>query len=534
VGTALAKSLAGRFGRIALIEAGNAAHSVEANLKYFKAEQVADERHPPTELYRRRMLGGTTSVWGGRCIPLDREDLEPAFDRAGWPISFEAVEPYYPAALEFLDAGAPDFSARSALPQLGLPAGLGESGVDDSLIIVDRIERFSKPTNVWRKWQAELAQSADIEVIHDTACTAIATSHDGNRVVGLDLKSASGNTHRINATTIILACGGLETPRLLLASRGSRSCGLGNEQDLVGRYYMTHLIGIAGHMRFKSAATARAFDYGMTPDHIYGRRLLLLTPEHRRRNDIGNIVFRPTIPSIAGSEHGDPVLSAMFLAKRFIIKEYALRLANENFNGNFSVFSHAMNVLRGLPKLSSFSLDWTRRRIAATRKLPSVFLYRKDGTYPLEFNSEQRPNPDSRIFLGNETDPNGVPRLSVQWRMQDDESTGISRAYQLLADGFAKSGLGDVQLGPDFEATVRETILPQGGHHIGTARMGTEPGNSVVDSFGEVWGTRGLYVAGAALFPTSGFANPTLAAVALAYRLAERLLQRHAAPLAKA
>jgi choline dehydrogenase-like flavoprotein len=56
--------------------------------------------------------------------------------------------------------------------------------------------------------------------------------------------------------------------------------------------------------------------------------------------------------------------------------------------------------------------------------------------------------------------------------------------------------------------------------------MGQDARTGVVDRYGEVWATKGLFVAGAALFPTSGFANPTLSAVALAFYLAEHLLQR--------
>ena len=63
---------------------------------------------------------------------------------------------------------------------------------------------------------------------------------------------------------------------------------------------------------------------------------------------------------------------------------------------------------------------------------------------------------------------------------------------------------------------------------MGTVRMGADVSTSVVDTHGEVWGTHGLFVAGTAIFPTSGFANPTLTAVALAFRLAEHLVRRGA------
>jgi choline dehydrogenase-like flavoprotein len=522
VGVAIAVRLAGGAGRIALIEAGGTQFKPVENVKYFKAAQVDDGRHPPTELYRRRMLGGTTSVWGGRCIPLDPEDFGPAPGRTGWPIPFAEVDARVAEALEFLDAGRAEFSAGSALPTL--PFSLAAAACD---FAIDRIERFSKPTNVWRKWGATLTRSTEVMVIHGMTCTNVTTNAEGTSATGLELRTSSNRSHKILATTIVLACGGLETPRLLLASRGSRSRGLGNEHDLVGRFYMTHLVGDTAELCFASPGFARSFDYGLTPDGVYGRRLIVLSPAARQRDSIGNIVFRPSIPPIADASHGNPVLSAMFLAKSLIIPEYARRLAAESGSLSSSGWpDHGANVMRGLPELCGFGVDWLRRRVFATRKLPSVFLYRPDGTYPLEFNAEHQPNADSRVRLGDEADPFGVPRLLVQWQISDSEINWICQAYQVLATAVEQSGLGTVRLDHDLPDVVRSAVMAQGGHHIGTVRMGSDPSTGVVDPNGEVWGTKGLFVAGTAIFPTSGFANPTLTAVALALRLAEHLIWR--------
>lgn len=524
VGMAVAMRLAGRIGRIALIEAGGAqpAH----NLEFFKAAQINDSRHQPTELNRRRMLGGTTSIWGGRCTPFDPEDFAPTRARPGWPIAFTEMDAHVAAALEFFEAGRPDYSATSALPQH--PVSLDPSASD---LVVDRIERFSKPTHVWQKWGPTLARSRDVRVIHGATCTNVVTNADGTCAMGLELKATSNRSHKIIAPTVVLACAGLETPRLLLASRGSRSCGLGNEHDLVGRYYMAHLASDArnvGALRFATAETARAFDFDITPDGVYGRRMILLSPAARQREGLGNIVFRPSRPAIDDASHHDPVLSAMFLARRLMIPaEYMRSFAVEaGVSPGLMWRGHVANIVAGLPKLCGFGVDWLRRRVFAARKLPSVFLYRTDGTYPLEFNAEHMPNPESRVLLGGETDPFGVPRLVVQWQMRDSELAWICQAYRVLAAAVAKSGLGDVELDPDLPSAVQRTLVPQGGVHSGTVRMGADPRSGVVDQNGEVWGTHGLFVAGTATFPTSGFASQTLTAVALAFRLAEHLIQR--------
>ena len=402
--------------------------------------------------------------------------------------------------------------------------------------MLDRIERYSKPTDVWRKWREQLTRSRDVTVINGAACTGVLTNDEGTRAVGLDLRTISHRRHKIAAETIVLACGGLETPRLLLASRASRSHGLGNQRDLVGRFYMTHLVSSAenvGTLRFAFPGTARAFDYNKTVDGVYARRMILLSSEARRREGLPNIVFRPVSAACGRcfasglSVVGDVSRPASLLMP----PEYA-RILSAKLGGypTLQVLrEHGANVVAEIPGLMRFSGNWLARRVLATRKLPSVFLYRHHGGYPLEFNAEQMPNSDSRVMLGSDTDSLGMPRLVVQWRFRDTELDAVCRAYRVLASAVAKSGLGEVQLDPELPDSVRRALVPQGGHHIGTARMGADVSAGVVDTNCEVWGTRGLFVAGAAVLPTSGFANPTLTALALAFRLAEHLVRRAAA-----
>jgi choline dehydrogenase-like flavoprotein len=454
---------------------------------------------------------------------MEPDDFAPTETRSGWPIAYDDVARYYPDALEFLQAGKPDFQAGTALAALALPACRDDAGLD-----IDQIERFSEPTDVWKKWGAALAHDPDVTVLHDGTCTSVITTPDGARAIGLRLRTSSHQRRDILASRIVLACGGLETPRLLLASDEAKLCGIGNESDLVGRCYMTHLAGEFGHLRLTEAKTVRAFDYAITPDGVYARRLIRLMPSLRTSRTIGNIVFRPTIPRIDNAAHRDAVLSAMFVTKRLIIPEYARRLTGSGWATDHreAWSSHLVNIARGFPNLAAFSGKWLRRRILASRKLPSVFLRRADATYPLEFNAEQAPNPYSRVLLGSETDPFGVRRLMIRWSASDADIQSVAVAYEALTAAFGQTDLGTISLGPDPRLKIRDAVIALAGHHIGTVRMGADPRSGVVDRNAEVWGTRGLYVCGAAIFPTSGFANPTLTAVALAFRLADHLIQQ--------
>ena len=129
--------------------------------------------------------------------------------------------------------------------------------------------------------------------------------------------------------------------------------------------------------------------------------------------------------------------------------------------------------------------------------------------------------------LGNEIDPLGMPRLVVKWRFRELEIDAIAKAYRILASSVAKAGIGKVMLGADLAGSIRRALVPQGGHHIGTVRMSSDPSQGVVNTECEVWGTRGLYAAGTGVLTTSGFANPTLSALALSLRLVEHLAQQN-------
>jgi choline dehydrogenase-like flavoprotein len=160
----------------------------------------------------------------------------------------------------------------------------------------------------------------------------------------------------------------------------------------------------------------------------------------------------------------------------------------------------------------------------AQRKLPSVVLIDRRATYPLDVNAEQEPNPDSRVGLGGERDALGMRRLIVDWRTTAEDHHRLAEGMRVMQRAVASSGTVRIDLGEDLDAVAARRV-PVGGHHIGTARMASDPSAGVCDANAELFGTRGVFLAGAAVFPTSGFANPTLVMLALALRLAEYLRQ---------
>ncbi len=528
-GLTLALAFAERNVDAVIIEAGGEAVDPAAQDLY-RAASIAPESHGPVHLYRRRAFGGTTAIWGGRCIPFDPIDFEhrPWIDNASWPIGYEDVARHYDKALEICEAGPAQFTAEAALP--GRPGPMVD-GVASADVILDRIERFSNPTHFARRYRDVLAASKTVRVLLHANVTGVLTNETGSEVAGAAIKADGGRALTVRARRVVVAAGGLETPRILLASRGAKACGLGNERDQVGRYYQAHIEGEVGEIVFNRPARAVHLDYDRTAEGIYCRRYIWLSPEAQRREKLSGLIVRPHHPKIVDPGHGHPVLSAMYLVKDLVLPEYGRKLtsteqaARAKYQGRALALyaGHARNIVLGSPRLAGFSVKWVKDRILAERKLPSVVLRDARNRYVMDLNAEQSPNPDSRIMLSDELDPLGMPRIAIRWSTTAADRDRIARGLKVMQAAFNGSDAAEVRFEDRHFDEEVAACTRVGGHHIGAARMAADPSRGVVDGDGQVFGTRGLYVAGAATFSTSGFANPTLVLVALAVRLAEHL-----------
>lgn len=188
---------------------------------------------------------------------------------------------------------------------------------------------------------------------------------------------------------------------------------------------------------------------------------------------------------------------------------------------------HLLNVATDPWHTAGFLLHWIRYRTLAERKFPSVVLKNKTNLFSLDVHGEQAPNPDSRITLAQQTDALGMPCSRVDWRYSSIDIESVDKTLSLLGSELKRQKLGELSYDSASLASDLTMYGAYGGHHIGTARMGDDPRHSVVDANCKVHAVANLYVASAAVFPTSSQANPTLTIVALALRLADHLKSLH-------
>lgn len=505
---------------VLLLEAGGL--EFESTSQRLYAGEVADERlHSPPDRYRQRRFGGTTTVWGGRCTPLDPIDLETRdyVPHSGWPLSFQTLLPFYHRANALCEAGPFAYRLHEAFtspPPAMLP------GFSSEHFTTDTLERFSCPTDFGRRYAHKLRSSAKIRVLLHASATHIQLDETGRRVTSLRVQSPQGKRCCIRADRFVLATGGLEVPRLLLVSRDVHRSGIGNTHDVVGRYYMCHLAGTLGAIRFSSSQPQIWHGYDVSAEGIYCRRRLALRPEVQRERRLANFIARLHHPRITDPAHRNAVLSLLYLSRFAIPYEYRKRLHEEG-RGVGSWLQHAWNVTSRPDDAARFAWQMLRNRKLAERKFPSVIVRSRANLFSLDFHAEQRPHAASRITLTDDRDALGLPRIRVDWRYCPDDVDSIARTLELLRADFQRSGIGSFEYDPATVETEITRYGAYGGHHLGTARMGRDARTSVVNRDCRVHGVENLYIASAATFPTSSQANPTLTVVALALRLAERL-----------
>lgn len=525
-GIALALTLAERGIKVLLLESGH--RRLDAATQALYEGEVADDGlHSPPDKYRHRRLGGSSAIWGGRCMPFDALDFEtrPQVALSGWPISYEDLLPYYPAANEWAEAGRFAYDSAETLP--GVPPLL--AGFESARVHSSGLERFSCPTHFGERYAARMQAAAGLRVVLGASCTALHLAPDGASLAGLSVRSLQGAHWRVSARHTVLASGGLECARLLLASRDVEPAGVGNAHDMVGRHYMCHIAGNVGLLKVKGSPSAVRHGYEMSADGIYCRRRLQVAPAEQRRLGLANAVARLHFSRITDPAHQSGVLSGLYLARRLISYEYAKRLQD----GDVSVqryARHVLNVAADPLDTAAFLAHWLRHRTLASRKFPSIILRNRSNRFSLEVHGEQIPRPQSRVTLSNRVDALGMPQLRVDWRYGADDIESVRRTLDVMAEEFEASGTAQLSFQRE---TLEEDLLrfgAYGGHHLGTTRMGSDPRSSVVDADCQVHGVRNLFVAGSAVFATSSQANPTLTLLALSLRLADTLAVRLAVP----
>jgi choline dehydrogenase-like flavoprotein len=503
-GQTLARAALERGLRVLLLESGGQDFH-KATQDLYAGPNLGHEYYE-LEHARLRFFGGTTNIWGGRCVPLAPIDFQRRswVPHSGWPLTLAALEDGYRRAAA--DLQVPEDGYDDALwQQLDTANPFADSAALDSWFWqFDPVaERFG-----WQRAQA-LLQHERSTVLLGANVTEINVNADGSAVTGLAVANLAGARRQVTASNYVLACGGIENARLLLASRSVQPAGVGNDHDQVGRYFMEH-----PHARLAAGVDGTGFN-------------LWHASRKRTVPGSGRAVAPAFVPSETAQEQHRLLNSAVTF--KFKAPPGTGVPAPQQL---YLKLKHDLSPGRAQRVLWHF---YRSLRVHYQDRLRSGVLKRQarrgKAVLHVMLRAEQAPNPDSRVRLSEDKDALGMPRGALDWRLTDLDRCAAQRQAALIRDEFAARGMGTLQLsewldGPGVAWPVDPTVSnhPIGGyHHMGTTRMSHAPHSGVVDSHCRVHGYANLHVAGSSVFPTAGWANPTLTIMALAHRLAEEI-----------
>ena len=480
-GITLARSMIGRATRVCLIEAGGTAFDGPTQALY-EGENVGIEY--PLVGSRLRYFGGSSNHWGGWCLTLRPIDLEQRdwLPNSGWPLAFDELQRYYEAASVIVEVSPSRFYDR-VYWQDGIGEDLPEmpSGRMDLGFI-----QFSPPTRFGERYGEELKAAANIDVLLNANVTNIGATQDGQSVRRLDIATLNGLRHRVDAKTFVLATGGLENPRLLLLSNNVLPTGLGNQHDLVGRYFMEH-----PHLPELGEVVVPNID-----------RLPKVYWKPQQAD--GQFAYASFIPSDAFLRK-ERLLSIQFTLG------YRAGYRRGEAPGNPDVGARHIDMLAASSRFTGDGRSGDEEWLGAWLVLGCA--------------CEQAPNPDSRVMLADDRDVLGLRKIRLDWRLAETDRHSVAAHLKNVATEIGALGIGRMRIAVD-DPKDWPSVVRGGSHHIGTTRMHDDPTRGVVDRNCRVHGIDNLYVIGSSVFPTSGAANPTLTIVALTLRLADHLKSR--------
>jgi choline dehydrogenase-like flavoprotein len=519
VGISLAVELERLGLSVLLLESG--ARSPSPSIQALSDAELNLNVHDDMRIAVARMLGGTSNLWGARCLkfdPIDFMSRPGVVEDAPWPISYEELFPYYEKACEYTWSGQPVYS----LPIPGFHPS-------DESFRTDTLERWANEQKLQVIHAEALANSKNIDVRLRSTVSDVEFSSAGLAQAVIVTDSETGRQCKVAVKRLVVATGGLESTRLLLALQRKSPERFGGVDGPLGRYYMGHVIGEIADIVLSVDGMDKAFDFFVDEHGSYVRRRFVPNDETQLREKLLNVAMWPVVPPVADPRHGSAILSLVYLALAFgplgrLVVAEAIRKRHVPDKPE-KLFSHVLNLFKGMPSAVVFVADFFRRRYFSKTRLPGFFILNKGHRYGLSYHSEQVPHPESRVTLKSELDRTGLPKLKIDLRFHEQDAVSIVRTHDLFEKWLKQTGMGHLEYRvPNAERV--SAVLAQakhGTHQVGTARMALDSASGVVDRNLRTFDCPNLFVASSAVLPTSGQANPTLTVIALALRLAETL-----------
>jgi choline dehydrogenase-like flavoprotein len=479
---------------VALVESGGR----EWDARTQELSEAASYGQPyfPVKETHIRVLGGSSLSYGGVCSELSPLQFEerPWVPDSGWPFGKDELEPYVARACRLFEIDRSDPTPAAA---------------DDGRTEWRRIW-FSPPTRFGRRYAPDLERAGNVTTCLHSTVTRLQAHPGGGHIEGADLTTTAGNHFRIIARHYVLAGGGIENPRLLLASNDVLSAGIGNAHDNVGRYFQEHP-RMTDRYRLAVGTDALARHITGAAGTLSFSRLGL---SEQTQRDEELLDFYANL-SFGYSGQNTPQWPAL----RRIINSRRSPWSDSPY---YQDIGGGPNRVRWEDVRAALARpDRTARSLLGAALRPG-FLRR---WVELQSSVEQVPRRENRVVLSSTRDELGMPRAELHWTLDEREERTYRRGRELLLaeldrlePGLSARRMDDPDQWPDHVIGT--------WHHIGTTRMHRDPRKGVVDADARVHGVDNLFLAGCSVFPNSGATGPSLTIASLSLRLKDHLISQ--------
>lgn len=432
---------------------------------------------------RKRAVGGTSIAWGGQSLPFTQLDFEKKewFDESGWAINLSDLTPYYPVANRFMNIDEWDYKDD-------IFERLNATKIDfNEAYIYQHFSKWAPQPNLRKLYDKELKHN--VTVVYNAVLTRIDLDSEG-RANRVEMGNFNNQRTHFAVKNIVLATGGIETNRILLANNHQAKNGIGNHSGWLGKCFMDHPCIEIGALKHPNPYKLQS----IFNTHIYKRR---------------KYSVRLSLTESAQKAHG--LVNASALVE---FKDYARPEDNPYTNlFNFRDIRHLIAFKKILKNYDSYALS-----IKAL--LSEGFVYKHKSLSMITLMLEQEPSTNSYIGLSDEKDDFGVPKAKINWEISPKTWFSVNKIATFLKSEFERLSLGEVKIHDHIylENANWSTYLTDANHHIGGTRMSATPENGVVDNQLRVWGHDNIYVCSSSVFPTGSHSNPTLTMMALGAR----------------
>ncbi len=498
VGVTLAVSLARSGADVVLLEGGGV--GLEHDIQALQEGESVGHPFQNIAVGRYRVLGGTTLYWGGQLLPFDEfvTAARPWVGHEAWPVTADELTHWHKRTWELLGLESLEHDDQAVWQKAGV--NTDAMGGDLQLIAT----RWLRMRNVARLFSNDLRTTKGLRVVLHANTVALEMDPAKRSIAGVHAVSLRGSRACVRPRYVVLANGTLEIVRLLMHPLSDGQPAPWAANPWLGLPLIDHLDSRVAEVRVRDhAAFHDMFDNVYLSGRMYHPKIRL-SPRVQRTEGLldiaGEFSYRTRF-----TEH----------------LEYLKLFMRSLHEGSVSV------PRRELPRHLSAALR------AAVPLSVRYFRDRRsfkphDAEVGLTAFCEQMPDRRSRVRLGLRRDALGMRQLAVDWRIDSREIASIRRFALAVRERLGDLGWADLTLDRDLEASSPEFLagVQDSVHQMGTARMAREPSEGVVDPDLRVHTTENLYVAGAAVFPSTGHANPTFTAMALGQRLAAHLASR--------